>query len=82
MPVGMAIALSVHEIGPLFTLLMWIGIAIVMMEKHPSWVEWMPVAAGLVSLQLLLDLHTRHLGDIVVAALHVPLLVFALLRRR
>jgi len=77
------LALSAHEmIGPVVTLLVWFAFVIALMRHDQSWIECVPIAASLVILQLLLDLHTRHLGDIIVATLHVPLLVYAALRLR
>jgi hypothetical protein len=53
-------------------------IATIVRAQRVSWMEFLPVIGGLVVLQLLLDLHTPYLGDLVIAALHTLLLVVVL----
>jgi hypothetical protein len=69
-----------EAIGPLITLVVWIAIlvATIVRSQRVSWMECLPVIGGLVVLQLLLDLHTPYLGDLVIAALHALLLVVVL----
>lgn len=77
-----------EAIGPLITLAVWIVIVIVTVirARRVSWIECLPVIGGLVVVQLLLDLHTPYLGDIVIGTLHALLVLAALveliLRRR
>ena len=74
-------------IGPAITLGVWLLVLIASLvsasreQRSFSWVECLPVIGCLVVLQLLLDLHTPHLGDIIIAALHALLLLIALVAR-
>jgi hypothetical protein len=75
-----SIVFAREAIGPLITLVVWttILIATIVRAHRVSWMEFLPVIGGLVVLQLLLDLHTPYLGDLVIAALHALLLVVVL----
>ena len=76
-------------LGPLVTLIVWVamlGVRVVRANGGVSFIEWFAVVGCILVLQLLLDLHTRYLGDIVVAGLHaaalIAMLVGWLLNRR
>jgi hypothetical protein len=67
-----------EALGPLITLAFWVTVLVVTLvrAKGPvSWIECLPVIGCLLVLQLLLDLHTPYLGDLVIAGLHVAMLV-------
>jgi len=67
-----------EAIGPLITFSIWIAMFIVRVSRANAgvtFIEWFAVVGGLVMVQLLLDLHTRYLGDVVVAALHVVFVI-------
>jgi hypothetical protein len=72
-----SVMIAEETLGPLVTLVIWIAlIAIHIRVNAPtSWVEVLPVIGCLLVLQLLLDLHTPHLGDILVASVHAVGLV-------
>lgn len=89
--IGVAAAILVLEesIGPVITLALWLAmfaIPRVRTKAGMTFIEWIAVLGCLVVLQLLLDLHTRYLGDLVIAGLHVAgaiaLLVVRWHRRR
>jgi hypothetical protein len=75
-----------EAIGPLVTLVIWLAAFIYSATRSRggiSFVEWIAVASSVVILQLLLDLHTPHLGDIVIAAVHAAILIaFVVARKR
>ena len=75
-----SVMIANEAIGPLITLLAWIAILVftIRTKRIGSWIEVLPVIGGLVMLQLLLDLHTPYMGDIVIATLHGGLLCLAL----
>jgi hypothetical protein len=67
-----------EALGPLITLAFWVTVLVVTLVRAKgavSWIECLPVIGCLLVLQLLLDLHTRYLGDIVVAGLHAAMFV-------
>ena len=72
-----------EAIGPLVTLAVWIAIlgGIAWRRRDHTWLELVPVLAGIVILQLLLDLLAPHLGDIVFAAAHGVAGVVLVMRR-
>lgn len=72
-------------VGPLVTLLAWLALFIYNIVRSRGgigFIEPIAVIGSLVVLQLLLDLHTPHLGDVVIAALHALVIAIALLRKR
>lgn len=66
-----------ETLGPLVTLVVWVALIAIHLRVHPrsSWIELLPVLGCLLVLQLLLDLHTPHLGDIFVGSVHAVALV-------
>lgn len=69
-----SVMIADEAIGPLITFVAWIVMFLVRAVRAKAgiaFIEWFAVVGSLVMLQLLLDLHTRYLGDVVVAALHV-----------
>ena len=84
-----SVVIADEALGPLVTLIAWIvilGVGIRRANGGVSFIEWFAVVGCILVLQLLLDLHTRYLGDIVVAGLHaaalIAMLVGWLLNRR
>ncbi len=75
-----SIVFAREAIGPLITLVVWIAFLVVRVVRWrgTSFIEVFAVIGALVMLQLLLDLHTPHLGDIVIVALHAPFLLIGL----
>lgn len=74
-----------EAIGPLVTLLVWLAMFIYSVRRAQggvSFVEWIAVTGCVVVLQLLLDLLTPHLGDIVIGALHAAGLIAYLVARK
>jgi hypothetical protein len=69
--VGSAIIVADEAIAPLIMFAAWTALAIYRIVRGKSGFELLAVMGCLVTLQLLLDLHTRHLGDIVIAGVHV-----------
>jgi len=68
-----SVMIADEAIGPLITFVVWVAMFIMRVARANggvTFIEWFAVIGCLVMLQLLLDLHTRYLGDIVVAALH------------
>jgi hypothetical protein len=75
-----SVMIADEAIGPLITLTVWIvilGVGLRRANGGVSFVEWFAVVGCILVLQLLLDLHTRYLGDIVVAGMHVAALIAA-----
>ena len=69
-----------EALGPLVTLIVWVamlGVRVVRAKGGVAFIEWFAVVGCILVLQLLLDLHTRYLGDIVVAGMHVAALIAA-----
>jgi hypothetical protein len=80
-----SIVFAREAIGPLVTLAFWLTLLVVRLVRAHGGVyifEWIPLVGCLLVLQLLLDLHTPHLGDIVVAALHLGFAVAAFIQGR
>lgn len=84
-----SVMIADEALGPLVTLTVWIAMFVARLVRSKggvAFVEWFAVVGCILVLQLLLDLHTRYLGDIVVAGLHVvallALLVGAIRHRR
>jgi len=74
-----SVMLAPEAIGPLVTLGIWVVLFVVgFVRTRRVHIECVAVLGCVLTLQLLLDLHTRHLGDIVVGALHLMLLVSGL----
>jgi len=75
-----------EAIGPLVTLLAWLAMFIYSARRSRggvSFVEWLAVTGCVVMLQLLLDLHTPYLGDIVIGAVHAAAVIaLAIARKR
>ena len=91
--VGGALALVYNElaafdvpVGPFVTQLAWFALWLICrLRSRPcpfadsvSWYELAPAVIALVFVELLLDMHTRHLGDVVVAAVHTTALIVLL----
>jgi hypothetical protein len=73
-----SVMIADEAIGPLVTLTLWLVLLFVRFRRSHSgftFVEWFAIIGCLLTLQLLLDLHTRYLGDVVIAGLHVVALV-------
>ncbi|MDQ3335392.1 MAG: hypothetical protein M4D80_09525 [Myxococcota bacterium] len=73
-----SVMIADEAIGPLITLAFWVAVLVVNLvcaKGAVSWIECLPVIGCLLVLQLLLDLHTPHLGDLVIAGLHAPMFV-------
>jgi hypothetical protein len=69
---GCIMSIAAEALGPLVTLTVWLALLFVpAVRRQLSFVEWLAVSGCLLMLQLLLDLHTPHAGDVVVAAVHV-----------
>jgi hypothetical protein len=74
-----------EAIGPLVTLLLWLVLFIYSTTRARgfiSFVEWLAITGCVMMLQLLLDLHTAHLGDIVIGGLHAVAVVALLIARK
>jgi hypothetical protein len=81
-----------ETLGPLVTLGVWLVVLVRQLvralrgrppgEPLAVSLELVPVIGAVAVIQLLLDLHTRWLGDLVVAALHVLAVAGVLIRRR
>jgi hypothetical protein len=78
-----------EALGPAITFAVWLAMFAIRVARSKGsayFAEWFAVVGCLVTLQLLLDLHTRYLGDLVIAGLHasfaIALLVGALRHRR
>lgn len=72
-------------IGPLITVTLWLAAFIVRAVRVKAGVaffEWLAVIGCLAILQLLLDLHTPYLGDLVIAVLHAAGAIALLVRHR
>ncbi len=74
-----------EAIGPLVTLALWIAVLVIGAIRSNGGFhlfEWMTIVGCVLVLQLLLDLHTPHLGDLVVASLHVIVVIAAIVQSR
>ena len=80
----LAVWITGEAIGPVITLVVWIAILSyrVLHARGDHVSEWLAVVGSLVVLQLLLDLHTRYLGDLVIVALHAVAVAAAMLLRK
>ena len=79
---GGSLMVADEAIGPLVTFALWLALFIYRAIRSRGgiyFIEWIAVVGSLVMLQLLLDLHTRYLGDIVIVILHVTFLIVALI---
>ena len=69
----------IEAIGPAITAVVWIVLIVKRAAYGFYFAEAVAIGACVVTLQLLLDLRMRYLGDVVIGALH--LLCFAVLFR-
>ena len=79
-----SIVFAGEAIGPLITFAVWIAMLVLRIVRSKDGVyvfEWLAVMGCIVTLQLLLDLHTRFLGDIAIGALHAVFAIAALIHR-
>ena len=91
--VGGALALVYNElaafevpVGPFVMLLAWFALWLICgLRSRPcpfadavSWYELAPAVIALVFVELLLDMHTRYFGDVIVAGVHTAALIVLL----
>ena len=83
-----SVMIAEEALGPMITLAVWVTLFVVRAVRAKAGVtvvEWIAIVGCLLVLQLLLDLHTSYLGDLVIAGAHAAVLIalaIGWLRRR